>query len=154
MTGRGSRGGGWVVAQFALMGLLVASALVAPGWSGRDALRVIAAAVLVVSGASLAVWAGRTMGRSLTPFPRPSASGRLVESGPFRWVRHPVYAGGLLFFAGWSLVIGPVALLLTAALAVLWAFKARAEERFLHHAFPGYAGYARRVRWRLLPGVY
>jgi protein-S-isoprenylcysteine O-methyltransferase Ste14 len=154
VTGHGTRGGGWVVAQFALMALIVGSMLVGPPWPGGGPLRIVIAVVLVAAGGSLAVWAGKALGRSLTPFPRPSTGAALVESGPFRWVRHPVYGGGLLFFVGWSLARGPVTLALTAALGVLWALKSRAEERFLHAAYPGYADYARRVRWRLVPGLY
>ena len=65
-----------------------------------------------------------------------------------------MYSGALLFLVGWSLFAGPLALALTAALAVLWTFKARVEERLLEHAYPGYAAYRRRVRRRFVPGVY
>ena len=75
-------------------------------------------------------------------------------AGPFAHVRHPIYAGGLLFFVGWSLFAGPLALVLTAALGVLWALKARVEERHLLSRYPGYAAYAARVRSRLVPGIY
>ena len=82
-----------------------------PGWpaGGRAALST-AGALLAVAGAGLAVWAARVLGRALTPFPQPAAAGTLVESGPFHRVRHPIYAGGLLFFLGWSLYAGPAAL--------------------------------------------
>jgi protein-S-isoprenylcysteine O-methyltransferase Ste14 len=151
----GDRGGGWVVTQFVLIALIMLAVLVPPGWpSGvRDALGAVGAA-LAVAGGALAVWAARVLGRGLTPYPKPSAHGALVESGPFRRVRHPVYSGGLLFFLGWSLYAGPVALALTAVLAVLWALKSRVEEGHLTARYPGYADYARRVRWRLVPGVF
>jgi protein-S-isoprenylcysteine O-methyltransferase Ste14 len=149
------RGAGWVVAQFALMALILAAAVVPPDWPD-DARRPLTAlgALAAVAGAGLAVWAGRALGRSFTPFPRPAADGALVESGPFRYVRHPVYSGGLVFLVGWSLYAGPVSLALTAALAVLWALKARVEERHLAQRYPGYATYAGRVRARLVPRIY
>jgi protein-S-isoprenylcysteine O-methyltransferase Ste14 len=47
-----------------------------------------------------------------------------------------------------------VAFGLALALAVLWAFKARVEERLLSERYPGYDDYRRRTAWRLLPGIY
>lgn len=150
------RGTGWVVAQFALIAALLAAALVPPDWPrGQRGILSVAGAALAVVGLAFATWAARTLGRSLTPFPRPPADGALVASGPYRVVRHPVYAGAILFFLGWSLFAGPLALALTAALSVLWAFKARLEERHLRaRDAAGYAAYERRVPHRLVPGVF
>jgi protein-S-isoprenylcysteine O-methyltransferase Ste14 len=154
-SGGQGRGGGWVVAQFALIALVVGAVALPPGWPAdvRGPLLAIGGA-FAVAGATVAVWAALTLGRSLTPFPKPAAAAVLVEAGPFRRVRHPIYTGGLAFFLGWSLYAGPVALALTGVLVVLWALKARVEERHLADRFPGYAGYARRVRARFVPGLY
>ena len=151
MTGRG---GGWVVAQFALMALAFAAALVPPDWpdSTRGALSAIGA-LIALGGGILAVVAGRSLGRGLTPFPRPVDGAPLADRGPYSIVRHPIYTGGLLFFLGWSLYAGPVALAVTVALAALWVGKIAVEERHLRAAYPGYADYAARVRWRLFPGA-
>jgi protein-S-isoprenylcysteine O-methyltransferase Ste14 len=81
------------------------------------------------------------MGRSLTPFPTPPADGRLVQNGPFRWVRHPIYVGGTLVFGGLSLVFSAWGLALTGLLAAFWIAKARHEERLLLERFPDYEGY-------------
>ena len=149
------RGGGWVVAQFALIALIVVAVVIPPDWpSGARGRLSAAGAVLALAGAVVAVWASRALGRGLTPFPRPVEGSPLVETGPYRVVRHPVYSGGLLFFGGWSLYAGPTALVLTAALGVLWAAKTAVEERFLREAHPRYADYAARVPRRLVPGVY
>jgi protein-S-isoprenylcysteine O-methyltransferase Ste14 len=93
------------------------------------------------------------MGRSLTPFPKPVAAG-LVTTGPFAVVRHPIYTGGLAFFAGYSLFSSVAALLSTIALGLLWAAKLRVEERLLVSVYAGYPAYARRVRRRLVPFLY
>jgi protein-S-isoprenylcysteine O-methyltransferase Ste14 len=148
------RGGGWVVGQFVLMACVVAAGFLPPEWpdGARGVLRV-AGAVLAVVGVAFAVWAGRVLGRSLTPFPRPVAAG-LVTTGPFRLVRHPIYTGGLGLFLGYALFTSVAALVLTLALAVLWAAKLRVEERLLAEVYDGYAAYQRRVRWRLVPLVY
>lgn len=149
------RGGPWVVAQFALMAVIAAAAALGPRWP--VALRtwlVVVGIVLISGGVILAVWSARTLGRSLTPYPRPLPGGVLVATGPFSVVRHPIYTGGLALFVGVSLVSGPVALAPTAALAVLWALKSGVEERHLRARFAEYEEYSRRVRWRLVPGVY
>lgn len=148
-TTSGGRGGGWVVLQFALM------AVIAAGWllPGRpDSLVLHAVGVtLAALGLLLFAWAYRTLGRSFTPFPVPRPDGELVDTGPFRLVRHPTYGGGLLLFAGVSLSLGLLGLVGTAALAVLWWRKSELEERVLTARFPGYADYRRRVRRRFLP---
>ena len=96
-------------------------------------------------GFALAVWAGVTMGHSLSPFPRPPRDAELVERGPFRVLRHPIYVGGALFFAGLSLVFSEYGLVLTAVLALFWLAKARLEERHLVARFPAYDDYRRRT---------
>jgi protein-S-isoprenylcysteine O-methyltransferase Ste14 len=149
------RGGGWVVAQFALMALCFLAVVVPPDWPARIRTVLSAAgAVVALCGVAFAVWASRALGRALTPFPRPVEGAPLVASGPYGIVRHPFYAGGLLFFTGWSLFAGPVALALTCALGVLWACKAAVEKRYLAAVHPGFAAYAARVSRRLVPGVY
>lgn len=150
-----SRGTGYVVTQFVLMGAILLAVLVPPDWppSGRE-LRWVVAAGLAAMGIAICVAAGRALGGALVPCPAPVEGAPLAQSGPYGVVRHPFYAGLLLVFAGWSLVAGPAALALTAALGVLWGFKARLEERHLRAAHPGWDTYAQRVCRRFVPGVY
>jgi len=148
------RGAGWVIGQFALMAAVLAAGALPPHWpAGAHRALSIAGAVLALAGISIAVWAGRALGRSLTPFPKPVPAG-LVTSGPFAVVRHPIYTGGLAFFAGYALFASIPALALTALLALLWAAKLRVEERLLVEVYAGYPAYRRRVRWRLLPFLF
>ena len=142
------------MAQFVLMGAILAVGLVPPDWpqAAQRALTVVGA-VLAIAGASFAVWAGRTLGRSLTPFPKPVAAG-LVTGGPFEIVRHPIYGGGLGLFAGYSMFAGVPSLVLTVCLGLLWAGKLRVEERLLTAVYDGYPAYRERVRRRLIPFVY
>ena len=80
---------------------------------------------------------------------------RVISSGPYAFVRHPMYSGIMLFFFGvplllgswWGVVIAPV-------FAVLFAIRARIEERALVEGLPDYADYAARVRYRLVPGLW
>lgn len=151
----GARGGGWVVAQFVLIGAVVVLGLLAPGWPEGARWWLKGAGALVLFGGALVLGqAGRALGSGFTPFPKPVEGGALVEEGPYAFVRHPVYSGGLLVAAAISLALSPWALVPTAALAVVWALKARVEERFLSDAYPGYAEYASRTRHRLVPFVY
>jgi protein-S-isoprenylcysteine O-methyltransferase Ste14 len=149
------RGAGWVWGQFVVIAAVVAFRLVPPHWP-EDAHGVLSwvGAVLAVAGAAVALWASRLLGRSFTPYPRPRADGELVETGPYCVVRHPVYSGGLLFFVGYSLYASVPALAATAVLGVVWAFKARVEERLLRERYDGYDAYAARVRARLVPFVF
>jgi protein-S-isoprenylcysteine O-methyltransferase Ste14 len=101
--------------------------------------------VLSALGAALVAWSVRELGSSITPFPKPLPRGKLVETGPYRLLRHPVYVGGFLFFAGLSLAFSAWALLLTAGLGAFWVAKARLEERLLLERFPEYAEYRRRT---------
>ena len=94
------------------------------------------------------------LGPSMTAFPRPRADGRLVESGIYRSLLHPIYAGLILASLGWSaLARSPAALVATVLLAALLDAKARREEAWLLERYPPYAAYRLRTR-RFLPGIY
>lgn len=81
---------------------------------------------------------------------------RVIASGPYARVRHPGYVGFLLLMLGFLAATGsPIALAggLVAVLVPL-VYRTSREDRFLHRNLPGYADYAARVRWRLVPGVW
>jgi protein-S-isoprenylcysteine O-methyltransferase Ste14 len=69
-------------------------------------------------------------------------------------VRHPIYSGGLLVFAGVSLATSLPALVGSALLACVWVGKLRVEETYLRATYAGYDAYAQSVRFRLVPGLY
>jgi protein-S-isoprenylcysteine O-methyltransferase Ste14 len=103
---------------------------------------------------ALGIWSRRALGKSFTPFPMPVDGGMHVARGPYRFVRHPMYSAIILSAAGWALlwqsVAGAVA---TAALLLLFDFKARSEERWLEKAYPTYGAYRRGVR-KFVPLIY
>ena len=141
--------------QFALMVAIVVLGVVGPGWPADAHWWLKGGGVLLVlGGVAVFVSSARALGSGLTPFPRPADAGRLVEEGPYAVVRHPIYSGGALLFSGISLALSPWALAGTAVLTVVWALKARVEERFLAARYPGYADYCTRARYRLVPFVY
>jgi len=80
---------------------------------------------------------------------------RVVSTGPYAWVRHPMYSGTVLFFVGAPLLLGSWwGVAMAPLFAVLFAIRARIEERALIAGLPDYADYAARVRYRLLPGLW
>jgi protein-S-isoprenylcysteine O-methyltransferase Ste14 len=80
---------------------------------------------------------------------------RVVSTGPYAWVRHPMYAGTVPFFIGAPLLLGSWwGLAMSPLFILLFAIRVRIEERALIAGLPGYADYTRRVRYRLLPGLW
>jgi protein-S-isoprenylcysteine O-methyltransferase Ste14 len=146
------RGGRWVAAQFVLMGIVLGAGFLPPGWPDSFAgLLAALGAVLSLLAAILGVWAWRTLDRSATAYPRPREGGRLIESGPYEFVRHPIYAAGLLFFTGYALATSPVAFIPLVALALLWRNKAAYEEDLLVERYPDYREYRARVPGGFVP---
>lgn len=151
----GPRGGGWVAIQFALMAATAGAAFLPPRWpEAVDGPLSIAGAALAAAGVAFSIPAVRALGRSFTPLPHPGESAELVERGPYRLVRHPVYGAVLLVAAGFALLTSVPALACVGALALCWALKARVEERFLAARFPAYAAYLERTPRRFLPYVW
>ena len=140
------RGAGWVWAQFALMVVILALGVLPPRWP--EWVRVLGV-LLLLAGVAVFVWAARTLGGSFTAYPRPRPEGTLVECGPYRFVRHPVYSAGVLVLLGYGLMTSVVATAAVPAITVLWWLKSRVEERHLAARFPAYADYRRRVRRRI-----
>jgi len=79
----------------------------------------------------------------------------VVTTGPYAIVRHPMYAGAGLLFFGIPMLLGSAwGIALAPAWYMLLAIRIPLEERVLRENLTGYEEYARRVRWRLLPGVW
>jgi protein-S-isoprenylcysteine O-methyltransferase Ste14 len=79
----------------------------------------------------------------------------VVSGGPYRYVRHPGYAGGLAFNLTTPLLLGSLWALIPAAIVVfLFVLRTALEDRALRAELEGYTEYTRRVRHRLLPGVW
>jgi len=78
-----------------------------------------------------------------------------VTGGPYRWMRHPGYAGSLMTFFAIPFWMDSWWTFLPAfLLAAVLVLRTSLEDRFLQENLPGYADYAARVRFRLLPGVW
>jgi protein-S-isoprenylcysteine O-methyltransferase Ste14 len=80
---------------------------------------------------------------------------KVVTTGPYAYVRHPMYAGALLFILGAPLLLGSWwGLLAGVLIIILIGVRAVLEERMLKTELEGYADYAERVRYRLVPRVW
>ena len=80
---------------------------------------------------------------------------RVITTGPYSYVRHPMYAGAILFFAGTALLLGSWwGLALVLVFVVLLAIRTFIEEETLRTGLRGYDDYASDVRYRLIPMVW
>jgi protein-S-isoprenylcysteine O-methyltransferase Ste14 len=80
---------------------------------------------------------------------------RVISTGPYRIVRHPMYAGGLLYMIGMPLLLGSwLGLLVLPPIFSALSVRIFIEEAALRKGLPGYGDYAARVRYRLIPGLW
>jgi protein-S-isoprenylcysteine O-methyltransferase Ste14 len=80
---------------------------------------------------------------------------KVISTGPYRFVRHPMYAGALLLFFGAPLWLGSWwGVAAGAAFSLLMAARAVFEERTLARELPGYDDYRKKVRYRLVPYLW
>jgi protein-S-isoprenylcysteine O-methyltransferase Ste14 len=104
-------------------------------------------AALTFAGAAFSIWARFTIAANWSSDVQLKRDHELIVEGPYRWVRHPIYTGILLMFAGTALAIGEWRALLAVALAAgaFWR-KLRLEEDVMRRQFgEAYARYAARV---------
>ena len=79
----------------------------------------------------------------------------VCDSGPYRIVRHPGYAGNMLALPGMVLALSSIWTLIPAAVALMiTVIRTSLEDKTLQDELPGYRDYARRVRFRMIPGIY
>jgi protein-S-isoprenylcysteine O-methyltransferase Ste14 len=80
---------------------------------------------------------------------------QVVSSGPYRWMRHPGYAGALLTYLAIPLFLDSSwAFLPTVFISIVLIMRTHLEDRFLQDELVGYRDYAIRVQYRLLPGIW
>jgi protein-S-isoprenylcysteine O-methyltransferase Ste14 len=147
------RGGLWVLGQSVLLCVVGGGSILYRNQWHSLPLR-LCGGLLLLAAAGCGLAGTVSLGRNLTPFPRPSARTRLVQTGIYGLIRHPLYTAVFCGSVGWALVCQSCpALLAGLALAPLFDAKARHEERWLRQQFPEYADYERRVR-RFIPWIY
>ena len=155
---KGKRGEWFVVAQVLLFFVLFwgpRSSSGLPEWTSPYAeICLVAGCFLLVTGASMFIAGIFTLGRNITPLPYPKDQAEMVKRGPYRFVRHPIYSGGIIFAFGWALCShGWFTIGYAIILFVFFDIKASREEEWLKDKFTGYEEYQKHVR-KLIPFIY
>jgi protein-S-isoprenylcysteine O-methyltransferase Ste14 len=127
------------------------------GWSPAFPLWLNVLGLILISlGYAFAAWAFVENRFFFSTVRIETNSGHVVcDSGPYRIVRHPGYAGNIPPLPGIVLALGSVWTVIPAAVALIIAVvRTVLEDRTLQEELPGYRDYARRVHHRLIPGIY
>jgi len=125
-------------------------------WSHVSPAVIVLGYILLCVGFVLSFWVYR-----VNKFAEPSVriqtdrGQKVIDSGPYAIVRHPLYLGGLIMFIGVPLALGSYWALVPMAVAtVVIIVRIVLEERTLREELEGYKEYAGRVRYRLIPGIW
>jgi protein-S-isoprenylcysteine O-methyltransferase Ste14 len=147
------------VGFFFLIGVLVAYA-VNPVWMRALDLPLPAAArwvgfFVALLGVGIAGWAQVTIGRQWSAQLQLAEGHQVVSSGPYAHIRHPIYAALIAVSIGFALVTANWLFIGFGALSVAMSIgRIPREEKMMREGVPGYADYAAKVRFRLLPGLW
>jgi protein-S-isoprenylcysteine O-methyltransferase Ste14 len=153
----------WDSAIMGVVGLATLARLVIAGfdqrygWTGSfPALAQLAALAAIVLGYAMVVWATASNAYfSLIVRLQPEREHTVATGGPYRFVRHPAYAGTLLAELTFPVLLASWPAFIPSALnAFLFVLRTALEDRTLRHELPGYSEYARQVHYRLLPGIW
>jgi protein-S-isoprenylcysteine O-methyltransferase Ste14 len=101
-----------------------------------DSVRGSAGVIVCMAGFALAVWARRYLGRNWGMPMSLKEGHELVTTGPYCYVRHPIYTGMLLAILGSALVNGPIWVVVFAGMAIYCVYSARTEESLMLQQFP------------------
>ena len=112
---------------------------------------------LLISASMVPVAGAMAVNRNLEQTVRIQADRghQVTTTGPYRYVRHPMYAGLLLGLPGTALLLGSAwSLVPAAACGAVLVIRTALEDRTLRRELPGYEEYARHTRFRLVPGLW
>lgn len=158
----GSKAWDIVLASVAALLMPIATYIIAglnrgKGWSGAlSPVPQIAALVVMVAGIALADWA-MAANRFFSGLVRIQTDrGHTVQmDGPYRFVRHPGYIGGILHHIAVPLMLGSWWALIPGGIgALLFVIRTALEDKTLQQELPGYIEYTRQTRYRLIPGIW
>jgi protein-S-isoprenylcysteine O-methyltransferase Ste14 len=111
--------------------------------------------IMQACGFALRVWSMRTLGDFYTRTLRTTQHQHLVDTGPYRLIRHPGYAGALLVWTGLALASRstPATVVVAALMGRAYQRRITAEEKLLRRALPEYSDYSRRTH-KLIPHLW
>jgi protein-S-isoprenylcysteine O-methyltransferase Ste14 len=136
---------------------IVAGLDVRNGWTtGISPLLQVAALIIIVLGYALTVWATAANAFfSLIVRIQKERRHTVAAGGPYRFVRHPAYVGGVAIYLATPVMLGSLWALIPGGLsAVLMIVRTALEDKMLLNELDGYREYARRMRYRLIPGIW
>ena len=137
-----TKGNIFVFAQFALLAAL----LIIPSPQGTITSTYVGGVLFIAPGLIILYFAVKHLGKSLTTNPVPKANAQLVETGMYKYVRHPIYTGLLL--AALGAVVQSMDMnkaYIWAALLIVLNFKAAWEEKLLQATYSNYTDYMKRT---------
>ncbi len=103
--------------------------------------------ILTIGGIAFAIWARRSLGRNWSGVPSIKQDHELVTSGPYRFVRHPIYTGVSIGLLGSSFVGGPAWLIAFVIYTAVFVARIPVEERYMMQLFPDqYPAYRARTK--------
>lgn len=124
------------------------------GWSAMPLALQITGLVMVIPALFLATWVLATNAYA-SRVVRLHDGHQVVTTGPYRYVRHPMYSGTLLAWISSALALGSWWMLIPAGLGIaLFVWRTRREDDTLQEKLPGYREYSRQTRYRLIPGLW
>lgn len=150
-------GVGFVVVQAILLGLLFFGSVrldAGEACSIQNAPLQWLGYTVFIAGTVLAISAALNLGQNFTPLPKPKDDAVLIQTGLYRFVRHPIYFGVIMLSIGWGLIQqSTLVWVYVLILAIFFDIKSRKEEQWLQAKFSAYADYQKRVR-KLIPWIY
>jgi protein-S-isoprenylcysteine O-methyltransferase Ste14 len=110
----------------------------------------------IAAGSALSTWAIASNRFFATQVRIQTERDHVVErGGPYRWIRHPGYAGFIVTWLALPVLLGTLWAFLPAfGIAILFVVRTGFEDAFLGRNLPGYAEYSHEVRFRLIPGIW
>jgi protein-S-isoprenylcysteine O-methyltransferase Ste14 len=150
-----NRAAQYVLGQFVLAAIMLSALFLFP-LGGDSTLRVIGIVLIGLGGlvVLLGIVEHQARNREM-PYitPEPNQNVGLVDTGIYRFIRHPLYSGVILAAFGVALAHGHmVPVIIAAVIAVFFTYKSRFEESLLKQTYPEYAAYMTRTG-RFLPGL-
>ena len=152
----GSLGLIWVVVGASIGAAFYVAKAFPGGTFARADLAGIAGLAIFIPGAVLRWYAIFYLGRYFTVDVRVASDQRVIDTGPYRLIRHPSYTGAFMQFLGFALCLGNAwsVLVVMVPMLVVFSYRIRVEERALEQGLgEAYASYRRRTK-RLIPFVY
>jgi protein-S-isoprenylcysteine O-methyltransferase Ste14 len=146
----------WIYTAFLLLMLILCGLDKRFGWTSVPLPVQIVGLIGVILGGLLLGWVVRE-NTFLSRYARiqDDRGQRVITTGPYKYVRHPMYAESLFWFPCVPLLLGSfVGLIPGLAISVLYVIRTRLEDKMLMEELPGYLDYAKKTRYRLVPGMW